>query len=457
MAKEISEKTPKELTKKHLARVEKERRQKKIVLYGIIAVVVVIVGLIVFGVLNNTVLKDNKPVAKVGKTTITVKQFENRVRYDRYQQIQTFQTYAASYFASFFQDQLVSMQNQLDNYVQFGSDTLDVMINEAAVLQKAESMGITVTDADVETYIQSQLLYYPSGTPTVVVPSPTITYYPTSTLSALQQSLAFHTPTATEVIAATPVFTETATAEGTLTGTSESPAATATLEPPTATVEITPTETATITPTPTEYTLQGYQDLYATIVANTAANASFSEAELRAYIRSYLIQQKVYDQVVAKVANEQDMVWARHILVATQAEADDIETQLKNGADWTELAAKYSTDTSNNTTGGDLGWFSSGTMVKAFEDAAWPLAIGAISDPVQTDYGFHIIQVLGHEKRQLTADELTQAQKSAYKQFITDAKTELGVKKYDVWASVVPTDPTIPDQYRISTAATTTP
>ena len=85
------------------------------------------------------------------------------------------------------------------------------------------------------------------------------------------------------------------------------------------------------------------------------------------------------------------------------------------------------------------------------------MKVGAISDPVKSDYGYHIIEVLGHEKRQLTSDEMTTAQQNAYNQFITDAKTALGVTKYDIWASVVPADPTIPTEYRISTTPTVSP
>jgi parvulin-like peptidyl-prolyl isomerase len=459
MAKEPANKSPKELTKKHQARLEKENRQKKFLTIGIIAIGIIIVALIVYGILSTTVLKDSKAVAKVGDTTITVKQFEDRVSYDRYQEIQTFQSYATSYFASFFQDQLVSIQNSLDSYVQFGSDTLDQMTGEIALVKKAKSMGITVTDQEVEDYIQSQLQYYPSGTPTTVIPTATITYFPTSTLSELQKTLTFSSPTPTATLEITPTNTPssaemTSTSEGT--PAVELPSATATMESPTETptVEASPSATDTITPTATEYTYSGYQNLYSTIVADTAANASFSETELRNYIRTVLYEQKVYNQVAAAVAPEQDMVWARHILVADEATATDVENQLKAGGDWNTLAAKYSTDTSNNTTGGDLGWFTKGTMVKEFEDAAWSMQVGATSDPIKTDYGFHIIQVLGHETRQLTSDELATAQKAAYQQFVTDAKAALTITKYDIWASVVPQIPTIPADYRISTTAT---
>lgn len=463
MAKENSGNTPKVLTKKHLAKMEKERRQNKILLFGIIAVIVVIVGLIVFGVLNNTVFKNNKTVAKVGDTKISVLQFQHRVSYDRFQLVQTFTQYASSYFASFFQTQLISIQDQLDNYVQFGSDTLDTMMGEAALVQKAKSMGITVTDADVEAEIQNNLAFYPNGTPTPVVPTATITYYPTSTLTDLQKSLSIHTPTATAAPTETPIAAATVTAalnaEGTPLATAESATATATLVPPTATptVDLTPTVTATITPTATEYTEAGFKGLYATVVSNISTNTSFTEAELRNYVRTVLIERKIFAEVSKTVTPEQDMVWARHILVATKQQADEIESLLKAGGDWSALAAQYSTDTSNNTTDGNLGWFAKGVMDKAFEDVAFSMEIGATSDPVSTKFGYHIIQVLGHEVRQLTSDELSAAQTAAYKKFIEDAKTEFNAKKYDVWASVVPSTPEIPAALRISASATATP
>jgi Parvulin-like peptidyl-prolyl isomerase len=457
MAKESPNNEPKELTKKHLARIEKENRQKSILTYGIIAIVVIIVGVIAFGILNNTVLKDAKPVAKVGNTTITVKQFEDRVRYSRFQQINTFKAYAGSYYASFFQNQLVSMQSQLDSYLQFGSDTLDQMVDEAAAVQKAKAMGITVTDQEVEDYIQSQLEYYPSGTPTAQTPTATITYYPTSTLSELQKTLTYETATPTATLDVTPTNTPssaelTSTSEGTPANT-ESPTATVEVPTETPTVVESATETATITPTPTEYTYAGYKNMYATIVANTNTNTSFSEQELRDYIRTTLYEQKLFKEVVSKVALEQDMVWARHILVTDQTTADTIEAALKKGTDWTSLAAQYSSDTNTSYYGGDLGWLTKGVKGTAFDDAAWAMKIGAISDPVKTDNGYEIIQVLGHEKRQLTSNELTSAQSAAYQQFITDAKTELKVTKYDIWASVVPAEPTIPAEYRISTSS----
>lgn len=83
---------------------------------------------------------------------------------------------------------------------------------------------------------------------------------------------------------------------------------------------------------------------------------------------------------------------ARHILVKTEQEAKDLVKQLKAGADFTELAKK-SSDGPSAQTGGDLGYFSRGQMVKQFEDAAFTLKPGQISDPIQTEFGWHVIRV----------------------------------------------------------------
>ena len=86
-------------------------------------------------------------------------------------------------------------------------------------------------------------------------------------------------------------------------------------------------------------------------------------------------------------------VSARHILVDTEEEANDILAQLNDGGDFNQLAADHSLDTSNASQGGDLGFFGRGQMVAPFEDAAFSLQEGETSGPVETSFGFHIIKV----------------------------------------------------------------
>lgn len=90
--------------------------------------------------------------------------------------------------------------------------------------------------------------------------------------------------------------------------------------------------------------------------------------------------------------NQQESVRASHILVKTEAEADNLLKQLKEGADFAELAKTYSNDTQTSSFGGDLGYFAKGEMVPAFEDLSWSLGINQF-DKVETAYGWHVVLV----------------------------------------------------------------
>ena len=105
-----------------------------------------------------------------------------------------------------------------------------------------------------------------------------------------------------------------------------------------------------------------------------------------------------YDQFVAGF-QPQEEVHARHILVATKEDAEAIKAELAAGKPFEDLAKEKSTDPSGAQNGGDLGFFSRGMMVKPFEDAAFALTEpGQISEPVESQFGWHIIRL--EEKRQ---------------------------------------------------------
>jgi parvulin-like peptidyl-prolyl isomerase len=452
MPKDTQEEAPKIHTKKHLARQQKENRQKKTLLISLIAILGAIFLLVVYGLLNDTVLKPKKPVAKVNQTIISVDQFQKRVKYERFSLTQTFLQYALSDFAYFFQSQLLGVQNQLDDYITFGESVLDTMIQEELVEQMAAEMGITVSEDELNFFIQENFGYFANGTPT---PAPTEKIYPTSTLSGTQMALITATPIPTEMpteIAATATLEPTLTPTVEITGDTteaETEAPTATLAPPTETPTEFPTATE-IPPTPTEYTFEGFTGVYATMVANLTTETGFNEVDFRDYVLNSLLQQKVFEELTKDISADQEMVWARHILVATEPEARLILTRLKEGDDWTDLAAQLSTDTSNSANGGDLGWFGKGQMVEEFETAAFALEIGEVSEPIKTTFGYHIIQVIGHEVRTLNSEELNTIKSAAYSKAIEQAKTEAEIKKFNVWASVVPSEPSIPANYRIA-------
>ena len=100
---------------------------------------------------------------------------------------------------------------------------------------------------------------------------------------------------------------------------------------------------------------------------------------------------KVYDDAVKQMPVEQE-VHARHILVPTEDEAKAIEAEIKKGADFATLAKEKSKDP-GAADGGDLGYFTKDQMVPEFAEVAFKLDKGQISDPVHTQFGWHIIKV----------------------------------------------------------------
>lgn len=151
-----------------------------------------------------------------------------------------------------------------------------------------------------------------------------------------------------------------------------------------------------------------------------------------------------YNSNIAKYRVEK-RVKARHILIALSPDADEktekeakekalkVSQELKAGGDFAELAKKYSDDPSVKDNGGDLGYFSKGQMVKPFEDAAFALKEGELSEPVKTQFGFHIIKVekIENERTKPLAEVRGEILKTLTEEEATKrAKAELeGVKK----------------------------
>jgi len=120
----------------------------------------------------------------------------------------------------------------------------------------------------------------------------------------------------------------------------------------------------------------------------------------RAYTKSQISDTITQDQIKAEYDKQvaamptQDEVHARHILVSSEDDAKAIKAQLDAGADFTALAKEKSIEPGARDSGGDLGYFTADKMVKPFADAAFKLKVNEISQPIQTQFGWHVIQVL---------------------------------------------------------------
>lgn len=124
------------------------------------------------------------------------------------------------------------------------------------------------------------------------------------------------------------------------------------------------------------------------------------DAYFKKYVKEAVTEadaRKIYDKQIGSRKSEIE-VRASHILVKTRKKAEDILKQIANGGDFAKLAAKHSIGPSK-ASGGDLGYFTKGRMVKAFADTAFALKKGDVSQPVQTRFGWHVIKVADKRER----------------------------------------------------------
>jgi foldase protein PrsA len=197
---------------------------------------------------------------------------------------------------------------------------------------------------------------------------------------------------------------------------------------------------------------------------------------LKIYQRGNLLSDKLYKKITAdakvtdaaiqKYYNENKTQYTkvqsrdvRHILVNSKAKADDLELQLKAGGDFAALAKKYSKDTLSAVKGGKLT-IEKGKTVAEFDKAAFALKTNAISPPVHTQYGWHIIQALSAVKPAST-QPLSAVKETIRQNLLSQKKTDLfqkwldGVKK-DYEKSVRYQTGYVPEATTATTAATTT-
>ncbi len=415
-----------------LGQRQKEERQKRIIIIGTIVVLVAVLGLVAYGIFDLKVLQPRKNVIKVEDRTVNVTEYKQRVRYRRFQMInqavqlvQFSQSMGSNAQAmGYFQQQLVQIAQQLNQPNTVGEQVNQALVDELIILEEAEKMGISLSDEEFEKELQGVFGYYPDGTPT---PTATLDILPTSTLSPQQLTLVPDTPTPGG---------EEGGDQTALTPTPTTDPGDAQSGDPTATPMI----------RPTEYTQEQFETNYQEALTNLKEQANLEEETFRSLVRRFLIRERVQEEVTSDVERTQEQVWARHILVNNEETAQEVLTKLEEGESFAELAEEYSTDPSNNTRGGDLGWFGRGSMVPAFEDAAFSLDVGGVSEPVETQFGWHIIQVLGHEERSIPIDTYQQMVQQEFQSWLAEKREEYDTEIADDWQRYVPSEPNLPAQ-----------
>lgn len=361
------------LTRKQLARREREAIQGRRIWIVLTLVGIVLIGVLGFGAYQEFVVKPNVPVAIVNGVPIRARGYQSMVRYERWRleiQAAELQQRRAQVdpeaedqelMAQFLDQQLQQLQAMVP---QLPMRTVEKMIGDELVRQEARRRGIKVSDDELEQAIEEQYGYY--RTPPTSAPTPTLA--------------------GDTLLLATPA------------------------------------------PTPIQVTLEQYREGYVSFVRSMRERTGMSEAELRELFRDGVLRQKVQDALAAEVPTVAAHVHTRHILVETEEEAQQVSKRLDEGETFELLAQELSTDEFSKDEGGDLGWFPRGQMVPSFEEAAFNAQVGEVVGPVQTSFGWHIIKLEGHEVRELEPAVLRIQQSQALENWLAQARLGEGIE-----------------------------
>ena len=369
------------LTRKQVSRRQKERRQRLILIAVAAAIGGVILAILGFGAYQEFVGKPSAPVANVNGVPISTSLYQKRVRLDRMMldaniemmqsQLSLYDPEVDTFMVSIIEQQIsqLSMQRELLATESY----VDGLIEEELIRQAAQEAGVSVSPQEIDESIEQEFGY--SGEEPTVVPSPTAELTPAETI--------------------------------------------------TSTGEITPTEV------PTPMTRARFEELYGDFLTNLRSGSGLTEAEYKDIVEAALLRGRMEEYVGEQVPTTELHIHARHILLDTEAEARVALQQLKDGEDFATLATEVSTDTVTAESGGDLGWIPKGEMDTAFDDVAFSLPVGEISDVVETYSGFEIILVEERdENRELDEETLERRRSDAFEVWLVDLEAEAEIEKF---------------------------
>jgi len=427
MAKQSS--NPKVVTKKHLARLERERRQINLIRWIAVAGVVIVLLLLGYGFLKLNVLSKREPVAEVNGVKITTQDWQERVRLERvslYNQLSRYQFFQQSFGMDTTQQQQ-GIQAQLAAPQSIGQTVLDTMVDEVLIRQEAQKRGITASADEVETLLQESYAFFPNGSPT---PTITPTEIVPPTLSAEQ--LKIYPPTSTPTTAPTATLEPSATPDLAATAT---PSPTPSLPTPTFVPEA-----ATATSTP--YTLEGFKTQFNDTLTQFK-EYGISEKTLREVYEIQVLRNKLQKDMAKDLPHTEVQVLVRHVLVESEETANQVYVLLTSGEDFAKVAKDFSTDTGSAAAGGVYDWAPASNYVPEFKDAVLNQKIGEIGKPVKTQYGYHVIQVIGREELPLSDAQFEQTVQTAFSDWLTAARESATKTVNDVWKTRVPTEPVL--------------
>ncbi|NJL56589.1 hypothetical protein HC928_16545 [bacterium] len=399
------------------------------------ATIAFIVLIVAIALVVDQVINPQRTVATVNGEQISLGEYEQRVRLERVignRRINDslndfldlgFTTDVNQAFQQLvqFDPQFSRLYNEVTVPDQLGLRVLNQMIDEVLIRAEAEARGITVTDEDVQAEIdaffdfdrEAVLLLEAEETPE---PEPTATLTPTPFVT--------RTPSPTPTITPTPEIEPTAT--------------------------LTPFPTAIPSATPNvQEQLDSQQDRVEDLYAAIRAETGMSDDDIDAYFRTQALRSKLAEEV-AQIGEQGLYADTRHILVTTEEEALEVIAALNAGESFADLARALSLDNGGEqgtggsaARGGELGWALVAGFVEPFADAVEAATVGEIVGPVETDFGFHVIQVRAREQRDLTESQIEQQRENEFTAWLDEQREaeDNTIETNSIWVDNVPDEP----------------
>ncbi len=397
------QRAPQRTTKKHLARAERERIQSRWLLGVIIAIAVVAIGILGYGLIDSAYIQPKKTVVTVNEDTITQGEFQGRVRILQRELLGQLNSYTQmeQLFASDPQTlaTIQELQNQIRTQLAYpelvGQEVIYAMTRETLIRQEAEKMGIHVLPEEIERQLQHSFGFYPEGTPTPF-PTPTPDATRVAEIAAASESTAEPTPTST--LPQTPI------------------------------------------PTATPYVLEAYEVDYAQFL-DSLSDYGISEADFYTYIEAQLLEEKVREQFEPEIERAAEHVLIQHILVFDEEIAQEALEQLESGDAWDDIALEYSEDQSSRESSGDLGWKTQEDLVRILGQmglVAFSTPVNEVIGPIESQYGWHLLRVVDRQDREISDAAYQEAVDNAFEGWIDDLTTEAEIIVVDDWQDHLP-------------------
>jgi parvulin-like peptidyl-prolyl isomerase len=210
-----------------------------------------------------------------------------------------------------------------------------------------------------------------------------------------------------------------------------------------------------ISPTPTVYSEEIFNEDYEKFMDYLKSFAGVSEEDVFTFYEGILLRERLAEEIITDLPTEEEKLWARHILFRDEENGEEealvFLSRLEAGEDFKIVAEELSSDEDNaeSLIFEDLGWFGVGDMVEPFEDAARELKIGEFSQPVNTSFGWHVIQLLGRDVQPLEQSDIDQIRLEKFQEWLDNKRVDAVVEIDPDWITVVPLEPDIPEAYKL--------